>query len=1216
MSNIPVDNYLKKELYALIKTDESIFDFIQESSLDGLWYWDLENPENEWMNNKFWVLLGYNPEEMPHKSSAWQTIINQDDLKTATDNFVKHLENPNYPYDQIVRYTHKNGSTVWIRCRGLAICDANGKPIRMLGAHHDITAIKHANEHLEQSERQFRQLFENMEQGFALHEMIYDTNNNPVDCRFVLINKAFEKLTGINATDSIGKTVKEVLPNIEPIWIENYGKVAQTGESLHFENYSQELKKYFDVIAYSPKKGTFAIVVTDNTEKRNQDIIIQQNNHRLKILLGLSQMAELDTNEIFNYALEQSTELCNSKIGFLGFLNEQETIVTIHAWSASAMKMCEIKDKYIDFEVAKTGIWGEVIRQRKPLMINDFKADNPLKRGVPQGHVEILNYMSLPIFDKGKIVALIAVGNKPQDYNETDIHELTLFVEGVWNIVKQRKYEKELIIAKEKAEESEARYRIIADNTTDSIWVMDADFRFTYLSPATEQLFGYSLQEWKTLDWSTFVHPDHIEMVHNAFGKLKLENKEKIDLLSVAVRHKNGTEMWIEFSANAIYDKDKVITSVVGITRNITERKRFELELAEITEEAITLKQSLDLVEGFAFTKDIELKYVSANHTFCDLSKIPYNKLKGMTDYDIFPPDLAEKYMADDRKVIETAEPITVEEETINLITNQRIILQTRKLPLFNKSGYVVGVYGMAYDITELKKAEYAMRRSEAIKNKIVSNINDVIVIIDQNEIIQYKSPNISKLFGWKPEELIGKNTWDIIHPDDLVEGQKFFGTILTKPNASGLTEMRYKHKDGHYVWIEINVINLFHDNDIQGILGNYHDISERKTAEQQLILAKAKAEESDRLKTAFLQNMSHEIRTPMNAIMGFSELLVRNYNDKPKLEKFSNIINQRCNDLLVIIEDILDIAKIESGQLSVTIENCNLNALFAELQLFFTEQQLKLQKQHIILNLKAYCNPNGSIILTDKVKLKQIFINLIGNAFKFTNSGMIEGGCQFDDNNNLIFYVSDTGIGIPSEKQQFIFDRFAQVEQTTNRQYGGTGLGLSIVKGLVELLGGRIWLESEVGRGSTFYFTIPHKSNSTLGNAPIIIEEKTFETFLHNKTILVVEDDAYNAAFIKEILSETGLDVLYAQYGNEAVQIASTHAIDLVLMDIRLPDISGYEATRQIKRQKPDLKIIAQTAYAASEDKQKALDAGCIDYISKPLKSKMLLSLLNKHLS
>ena len=240
---------------------------------------------------------------------------------------------------------------------------------------------------------------------------------------------------------------------------------------------------------------------------------------------------------------------------------------------------------------------------------------------------------------------------------------------------------------------------------------------------------------------------------------------------------------------------------------------------------------------------------------------------------------------------------------------------------------------------------------------------------------------------------------------------------------------------------------------------------------------ARDKAEDSDRLKSAFLQNMSHEIRSPMNAIMGFSEILPEYYNNKEKVELFSNIIHQRSNDLLDIINDILDISKIESGQLSIFMEKIDLKILLDELYVFFTEQQQKLNNQRVNLKIDTMLDPSIKIIISDKIKLKQILINLISNAFKFTENGEINVSCKINIYNQLEFIVIDTGIGIPIEKQKIIFERFYQFHQGLTHNTGGTGLGLSIVQGLVNLLGGEVVLLSEPGFGSAFSFSIPYKS-------------------------------------------------------------------------------------------------------------------------------------------
>jgi PAS domain S-box-containing protein len=378
------------------------------------------------------------------------------------------------------------------------------------------------------------------------------------------------------------------------------------------------------------------------------------------------------------------------------------------------------------------------------------------------------------------------------------------------------------------------------------------------------------------------------------------------------------------------------------------------------------------------------------------------------------------------------------------------------------------------------KKAEKTLKESEEKFRRIFEDHAAVKLLIDP-EMGNIIDANLSAAayYGWSREELKKMNLSQI-NSLPMEEIKKNIDNILSEKRTQ--FELGHRLKDGSIRDVEVFVSKIkIGDKDVLHSI--IHDITERKRVEKELIKAKEHAEESDRLKTAFLQNMSHEIRTPMNAIMGFSSLLVDYYNDKPKLEQFAEIINLRCNDLLEIINDILAISKIESGQLPVNNELCDLNDLFTELADFFKEHQKRIGKQHIKFELRALCNLSEFTINTDKVKLRQIFINLIGNAFKFTETGRIEGGCRLDGNDNLVFYVTDTGIGIPSDKQHIIFERFIQLPQNKDFTFGGTGLGLSIVKGLINLLGGRIWVESQPeseGKpgGTTFYFSIPVKDN------------------------------------------------------------------------------------------------------------------------------------------
>jgi PAS domain S-box-containing protein len=549
-------------------------------------------------------------------------------------------------------------------------------------------------------------------------------------------------------------------------------------------------------------------------------------------------------------------------------------------------------------------------------------------------------------------------------------------------------------------------------------------------------------------------------------------------------------------------------------------------------------------------------------------------------------------------------------------------------------------IHSIARDISQRKRIEADLRQSNALLRNTQSMAKTGGWEWDLENNIMYWTEETYRIHGFEPSEItpdaeahIAKSQ-ECYPPEDRILVMEAFNRCVKQGIPYDL-EFPFTNVKGVRLWIRTSAQAERKGDKIVKVIGNISDITDQKKVELllkeksdeieaqneeykkiniELFNAKARAEESDRLKTAFLQNMSHEIRTPMNAIMGFSELMTECFDNKDKLERYSRIINQRSSDLLDIINEILDIAKIESGQLTTSLEECDLNALFSELSLFFKEHKTKLNKENLEFKVDLQYTSDSPVIITDKIKLKQIFINLIGNAFKFTDLGSIKAGCNLDEQNNLIFYVSDTGIGIPADKKESVFERFVQVKHENNKVYGGTGLGLSIVKGLIDLLDGKIWLESELNKGTTFFFTVSYKMKKESEKQNNDIQNKIHYDF-SGKKALIVEDDLCNAELLKDILTSSGFAIACVSLGQEAVDLALSQTFDIVLMDIGLPDISGYDATQQIKQQKPSLKIIAQTAYAAQADRQNAIDAGCIDYLSKPLNKNDLLTMLYKYL-
>lgn len=383
----------------------------------------------------------------------------------------------------------------------------------------------------------------------------------------------------------------------------------------------------------------------------------------------------------------------------------------------------------------------------------------------------------------------------------------------------------------------------------------------------------------------------------------------------------------------------------------------------------------------------------------------------------------------------------------------------------------------------------------------------------------------------------------------------------------------------------------------------------------ENLVLAKRKAEESDRLKTSFLSNMSHEIRTPMNAILGFSNLLSHPEIETSEKEEFVNLIKINGKNLLTLVEDIIDISKLDSGQLHIKNSPCKLHEVMTEIFESFEEDIKRRGLFNLKLYLKEGVSDDGILILTDEHRLKQILINLIGNAVKFTERGFVEFGYIQSDDQFLQFYVKDTGIGLPSGKENEIFERFSKFNNDKQRLYGGTGIGLSIAKHLVELLGGEIWVESEAMVGTTFYFTLPYHR---LVNQALLEEtqkEPITEFNWEGKTFLVAEDEEDNFRYIEVALALSNASLIWAKDGQEAVDVfRKVNNIDLVLMDIKMPLMDGYTATREIKSISNNVPVIAQTAYALSEEKEKSREAGCDDYIAKPIGYEDLLTTINRY--
>jgi len=492
----------------------------------------------------------------------------------------------------------------------------------------------------------------------------------------------------------------------------------------------------------------------------------------------------------------------------------------------------------------------------------------------------------------------------------------------------------------------------------------------------------------------------------------------------------------------------------------------------------------------------------------------------------------------------------------------------------------------------------------------LVQNIDEGIMVLNDNFEIVFTNTYSENVFGQKANLIIGKSFFNLTNMPEI-ESEKA-KEIKDKIQANSDFELPIKTSDH-----TLKTLYFSRSTAINSIIGipekmfTFKDITQKQLEKEELERAKSKAEESDRLKTAFLANMSHEIRTPMNSILGFAQLLNTSSVNEAERKEYTEIIEKSGKRMLGILNDLINISKIESGQMSTTLSLTNLNE---QLTFVFNFFQLQAKEKNLELKVQLCPSAKNKILLTDGEKFYAILINLVKNAIKFTNRGTITFGYS-ESEPDCVFYVKDTGIGIPASKIDTIFERFVQIDSSYSSGYEGAGLGLSITKAYVELLGGRIWIESVEGEGSTFFFSLPnsiidskHTTTTIAQHEPLKITEKS--------KILIAEDDATSMLLLNSLLSSHNLQIFKATNGKEAIDVFRKNpGIDLILMDIKMPVLDGFEAAKQLKQSNPEIKIIAQSAFALTHEKEQF---GSIfdDYLTKPIEIDIFNKLINQYLN
>jgi PAS domain S-box-containing protein len=1186
---------------------------------------------------------------------------------------------------------------------------------------------------------QYQRIFHEMLNGFALHEVICDADGKPCDYRFLQVNPAFEKFTGLVAGDIIGKTVLEVLPDTETVWIEKYGHVALTGEELHFTQYSQALNKYFEVSAFSPQPGQFATTFVDVSDsQRLQQAAEHREAHYRRLVEDIPLM-------ICRFLPDSTLTFVNQ--AYAAYFNS----------TAEALLGTSFLDLIPDSEHAAIMAYLGSFAVGHSIQVSEHQVLDKYQQKRWQ------RWTDRAFFDKaGHILEFQSIGE--------DITEIKHSQHALKN--------------------SEVLFRQAFDNASIGIVLVDLQGKITRVNEQLVKMLGYQTEQIIGMhikdvtyreDWA---HSEALvkQLLNNEIPHLHVEKR---------YRHKNSQIVWGETTASLVFDEDQKPLYLISHIRDVTERKNAQIRL----EQELKLHMAQAELYQSISASNITLEEIAklTRNLAQRLTQSMYGcvgeidaKTKRLTCHSFDPPVFNACMLNPLRQSFFTNTPhVEQQHQSFKMLSEMKNIQALLSVPVL-LGEEMVGQITLANpqhpysteDVTTIerlaefyalaiqqRRESFARSRSEQRYQMLVENLPDIVYTFSKKYGAMYWSPQVQEILGYTPEDLLKQPfLWhESIHPDDVAKVN-----AAIQGNDDGLKrglEYRIRDKAGDWHWFHDRFVGKFEDDDgimIEGLASDitvrketemllhrlativeqapvtivmtgldanivyanpyfeeatgyklhevlhknprilqsglhdkafykqmwqtllqgrtwhgrftnknksgalYHEaatvfpiknehgdvinyaavkqnISEQVKVEEalkeertslaqrvkkrtvQLNRSNAELARAVRLKDEFLANMSHELRTPLNAILTLSEVLEETLTEhlNPKQQKYFRTLRDSGEHLLSLINDILDISKIEAGAMTLEVEKIQISQL-CDSCLALIKQLAQKKDIHLHLNRASHAD----WMYGDIRRIKQMLVNLLSNAVKFTPEGgevklIIKADQEHD---YLTFSVCDTGIGIAQEDIARLFKPFTQLDSGLDRQYAGSGLGLALVAKMAALHGGSVSVDSELNTGSCFTLSLPwhslkqdsdakdptHPVNKQLANlqAPQINGQAAH--------VLVVDDTQHVLELLSDYLRNHGYQVTTAMSGRQALDILSNTSVDIILMDINMPDMDGYQTTQSI-RQEPGLSavpIIAVTALAMPGDKEHCLAVGMQDYLSKPVSLKKLLESINQQLA
>ncbi|MEB3277630.1 MAG: PAS domain S-box protein [Lyngbya sp.] len=765
---------------------------------------------------------------------------------------------------------------------------------------------------------------------------------------------------------------------------------------------------------------------------------------------------------------------------------------------------------------------------------------------------------------------------------------------------------------------SQARFAGILDIASDAIISINSQQQITLYNKGAEQIFGYTAEEVLGKPLSLLL-PERFADLHrqhvSQYAQTESHARPMAERSQIFGRRKDGSE----FPAEASISKLNLNNGEVIFTtflRDISTRQLIENALRE---SEARFQAFMNNSPTAAWITDANGVMLYASQTYFRTFELPTDDLIGKSLFELYPASLAQQYLdniqtvAENLQVLKTIEVGPRRDQSLGHFL-------VYKFPIPDLSGDIL-IGGVAIDVTQQHQAETALQLSEERLQLALEASGDGLWDWDLTTEQIYFNSYYQEMLGYQPGELImDLKVWEeMIHPDDKIWVLERLNAHFQDPSVNYNFDYRVRCKSGEWKWIADFgkvVVRDRHGKPLR-MIGTHRDITERKQTELVLRQAMEAAEAANLAKSLFLANMSHELRTPLNVILGFAQVMAHDPTLTPTQQQDLQTIQRSGDHLLSLINDVLDLSKIEAGHCTLEETGFDLIALLHSLRNMFAERASSKG-----LDLCFEIAPEvPQFIVADAQKLRQILINLLSNAIKFTQKGTVTLRVrtqEFIEPNILIFEVEDTGVGISPEELETIFDAFVQA-QAGKRSVSGTGLGLTISRKLLEVMGGKIDLRSTIGQGSTFSFTLPVRPTNGVDITPEQSDRQVIALApgQPHRRILVVDDRRENRLLIVRLLTQLGLEVREASNGQEAVQLWKEWLPDLTWMDIRMPILDGYEATKQIRAMERGQTsiIIALTAQASQSDRTLALAAGCNDYISKPFREQTLFLKMAEYL-